>query len=169
MEVQIDRFRAAMEGKRGAVSAPPFTVIFQQKNLNIGRPDISDTYVNLRINSKIDTSGTYQKLSDFTLSKSALNAINEKNKSESYQAASRAKFEILKWYPAVVATYSGYKVVTMQYDRKKEGESPVTVEICYIYNYDRLHTLVFAYKMEDKRIWKPTFKKVKKTFKIDVR
>ncbi len=169
MEVQNDRYRAAMEGKKGAVSAPPFTAIFQQKNLNTGRPDIPDTYVSFTIKTKIDTSGTYQKLTDFTLSKSELDAINEKNKKETYKVASLLKFEILKWYPAVVATYSGYKVVTMQYDRKKEGESPVAVEICYIYNDDRRHTLVFAYKLEDKKIWKPTFKKIKKSFKIDVR
>lgn len=168
MEVQSDTFRAAMAGQRGGIKAPPFTAVFQQKYLNIGHPNSLKTYAKLSVKTKMDTLGAYQKLADFHLSKSALEAINEKNKKESYDAASIAHFEILKWYPAKIASYSGYKVVTMRYIRKAENSPPALVEICYIYNNDRLHTLVFAYRLADESTWKPTFKQIKKTLKIKV-
>lgn len=164
MEIQGGSYKEAIDKSKEINGISASKVIFQQKNLNNYNDKSFDTYARVFIRVEQGNSGDFKKLSE-ALTQDEANEVNSTFKAQIKSEAPRANATILEWHSATVSKLNGQNAIKFGYKRQIGSNKPVLVEIYMLQNNDRLHTITFEYRLDDKD-WGKTFSSIKSSVKI---
>jgi hypothetical protein len=139
-------------------------IYFQQKGLNDFSKDAFKTYVRVILENQYVNPGEVETLdSRYYLSSEELFELGNILKPQFKNQFTR----IIKWYPIELVDVNNIRALKIHYTRvgNSKDKLPVDVKIYKFQNYDRIHSLTLAYKLQDKK-WNNILDKILKSFKI---
>jgi hypothetical protein len=166
MEIQGGNYKQYMDNLKEINGAAASKVIIKQKNLNNLTQSSLNTYARVFIRSEIGTFGEFKKLKSSSFSQTELTQMNNTYKSELQLELSKNNAKILEWYQAKQTTVNGIICITMGYKRQIGTNPPVNITFYFFHNYDRMHILIFEYRISDAQMWTDTFDKILKSYHI---
>jgi hypothetical protein len=148
----------------------PSSLILQPKGHNELDLNSFQTYSRILIKTTIGIYGDFDKI-DFNIKQYNANDLKQFDILYNQQFTSatiNVGMKLIKWYPLALETLNGMSIIHMKYlrDTIKEGESPVLVNVYYIHNNDRIHSLTMSYRITDENYWKPFFDAFLASFRI---
>ncbi|NTU70057.1 hypothetical protein HGB13_04580 [bacterium] len=147
--------------------ASPF--IAQQKGLNNSAPEAFNTYARVIVKSIVGNVGDFESL-NFDVNKVSnkeMLFINNSIKSQIENELFSINARITEWLPVTVEVINGMSCIHISYKRKINNNPEVLVNIYRFQDYDRMHSLILSYNLNDADHWRDDFSLILNSFKID--
>lgn len=65
----------------------------------------------------------------------------------------KASISLVEWYPVVITSVNEMPALLISYKRKFNNEPIVFVKNYRFQDYDKIHSLTFSYRINEKDIW----------------
>ena len=166
LEVQGQAYRDMKEKLTGLESD---TFIIQQRGLNEGAADASDTYARIMVDYDQGLSGDYP-VDDFDpsyYSDSDVAAMDEILETALCSQMSAVGMEVLVWHPISFKTVAGHQSLKISYVRAGNGGQTTEVSIYALPCDDKLVRVTLSYRTSDADRWEELLLETLDTLEVD--
>jgi len=170
LEIQEGNYKELVDNLRGEIGLDIYDapLTLQQIGLNEGSEKSFEKYARVSFDTEYGIKGDFLSL-NFNISdisQSEILEINDFYKTESQQYFQNDLLKLIEWYPIKLEKINGMSCIHLSYKRQLKNHPIVLVNSYYFFNFDRLHTLTLAYRLNESQYWKEDFYKILKSLRI---
>ncbi len=143
-------------------------VVIQQKGRNELRPEASEVYVRIILETDFVEAGEAETIDTIrSVSKAELRELSDGFREAITQELTQVGgFRIIEWYPPALQVINGMQALCISFKRQWRDNPPVIVKDYRFQNYDRIHHLTMSYRESEREKWLGDFPAILSSFRI---
>jgi len=167
MEIQKGKYKKLNDKVYEIFGIESKSVVFQQNGLNEFSKDALSSYARILIKTEITKKNEYPNLYESNImSERELNGIGIFIIDGLRKEYSKQNIKIIKGFGTSEVTINKMTAIKTSLERKMGDNPNVMVNMYQFLNNDRMHSLTFSYRVNDKEKWEKIFEKVLNTLSI---
>lgn len=167
MEIQKGKYKKLNDKLYEIIGNESKSVVFQQKGLNEFSKDAYNSYARILIKTEITKENDYPNLYESNImSERELKEIGMFIIDGLRKEYSKQNIKIIKGFGTSEVTVNKMTAIKTSLERKMGDNPNVMVNMYQFLNKDRMHSLTFSYRSNDKEKWEKIFEKVLNTLFI---
>lgn len=167
MEIQKGKFKEFVDQVKNIQGYDAAQITAQQNGLNKGNSKGFEKYARVMIETQYGKAGDFDKINfDMTEFQAQINEFNSGFKQQIQQSFSGTGQKLIDWYPLKIEKTNGMSCFHITYKRQLADNPIVLVNVYFLSNSDRQHTLTLSYRVSESEYWKSDFAQILKSFRI---
>ena len=130
----------------------------------------ADAWPRITLETNLGIGGDFQRITQaINISATDLEKMSSTMK-EKLELTLKAKhITMVSWKGVDIQNVNGQQAIHMSYIRQGQGEPQVQVDQYYFENYDRRHSILLSYPLEEAAQWAPIMQEILKSFRAFAR
>jgi hypothetical protein len=162
MEVQNEKYFVDTVSKMKYYDTPKLTT---QAKCSNDDNEILEKYARIIVKTIMGAPNDYSKLDFNEYTQADISELNNIFKQQILLGVNKIGIKVIEWYPIKIETINGMTCMHISYKYEQQN-ALFLMHDYYFQNYDRMHSITFAYRLSEENYFESDFIKVLNSFRI---